>query len=178
MRGSTNVMPLIFFLRNCNCNNNKIYMDDSYIFAIMRLVWYEVLPVVTMKTAVFWVVMSCRLVWVSQHFRGLYGLHHQSNDDGGSPDLWNVGKLIPVYMVLQPGREPSPIMRLFFHKVSNIFNTVLPTLSKTLYINVVKFPASTLGHITETFFQFTVTCKMASTQCSLYRSKQVVVGGC
>jgi hypothetical protein len=21
-----------FFLRKCNCNNNKIYMDDSYIF--------------------------------------------------------------------------------------------------------------------------------------------------
>jgi hypothetical protein len=26
---------------------------------------------------------------------------------GGSTDLWNVGKLIPVCMVLQPRRQPS-----------------------------------------------------------------------
>jgi hypothetical protein len=28
-------------------------------------------------------------------------------DDVGSTDLWNDGKLIPVYMVLQPRRRPS-----------------------------------------------------------------------
>jgi hypothetical protein len=28
-------------------------------------------------------------------------------DDGGSKDLWNVGKLLPDYMALQPGRQPS-----------------------------------------------------------------------
>jgi hypothetical protein len=28
-------------------------------------------------------------------------------DDGGSTDLWNVGKLIPVYTALQPRRQPS-----------------------------------------------------------------------
>jgi hypothetical protein len=27
-------------------------------------------------------------------------------DDGDSTDLWNVGKLVPVHMVLQPRREP------------------------------------------------------------------------
>jgi hypothetical protein len=42
----------------------------------------------------------------------------------------------------------SAIVRVFFRKVSVIFNTVLPTLSKTLYINVVKFPASTSVHNT------------------------------
>jgi hypothetical protein len=46
--------------------------------------------------AVFWVVMPCRLVWVYQCFRGLYCLHHQGDR------LSNVGKLIPVYVVLQP----------------------------------------------------------------------------
>jgi hypothetical protein len=39
-------------------------------------------------------------------------------------------------------------MRLFFHKVSIIFNARLPTLSRTQYTSVVKFSASTLEHIT------------------------------
>jgi hypothetical protein len=39
------------------------------------------------------------------------------------------------------------IMRLFFHRVSIIFNTLLPLLSKMLYTGVVKFPASALEHI-------------------------------
>jgi hypothetical protein len=28
-------------------------------------------------------------------------------DDGGSKDLWNVGKLLPDYTALQPRRQPS-----------------------------------------------------------------------
>jgi hypothetical protein len=55
------------------------------------------------------------------------------------------------------------VMRLFFHKVSVIFNTLLPTLSKMLYTSVVKFPASNLEHIMKTLFQFIVICKMVST---------------
>jgi hypothetical protein len=55
------------------------------------------------------------------------------------------------------------IMRLFFHKVYVIFNILLPTLSITLYINAVKFPASTSEHITKTLFHFFVICKMAAT---------------
>jgi hypothetical protein len=43
---------------------------------------------------------------------------------------------------------PFAIMMLFFHKVSVIFNKLLPTLSKTLYTDVVKFPTSTSEHIT------------------------------
>jgi hypothetical protein len=34
------------------------------------------------------------------------------------------------------------IKGLFFHRVSVIFNTLLPALSKTLHANVVKFPSS------------------------------------
>jgi hypothetical protein len=70
------------------------------------------------------------------------------------------------------------IVRLFFHEVSVIFNTLFPTLSKKLCTIVVKFPASTSEHITKTLFQFVVICKMASTQCILYRGKQVAVRGC
>jgi hypothetical protein len=43
----------------------------------MLHVWLEVLMAVTAKMAVFWVVASCRQVWVYQCFRGLYCLHHQ-----------------------------------------------------------------------------------------------------
>jgi hypothetical protein len=31
-RGSAKVMPPVFLLRKFNCNNNEIYVDDSYIF--------------------------------------------------------------------------------------------------------------------------------------------------
>jgi hypothetical protein len=59
-----------------------------------------------MKMAVFWVVAPCSLVEVHQRFRSLRCLHHQG-DDGGSKDLWNVGKLLPDYMALQHRRQPS-----------------------------------------------------------------------
>jgi hypothetical protein len=77
----------------------------------------EISTAMTMKMAVFWVVAPCRLVWVYQLFTGLYCLHHQGDfhqrpDDGGSTDLWNVGKLIPVYTVLQPTRQPSSTYHL------------------------------------------------------------------
>jgi hypothetical protein len=55
------------------------------------------------------------------------------------------------------------ITGLFFYKVSVTFNTLLPTLSKTLCTGVVKFPASTSEHITETLNQFVVIRKMAPT---------------
>jgi hypothetical protein len=42
------------------------------------------------------------------------------------------------------------VMMLFFHKVSVIFNTVLPTSSTKLYTIVAKFPASTSEHIAKT----------------------------
>jgi hypothetical protein len=38
---------------------------------------FEVLTVVSMKMAVFWVVAPCGLVEVYQHFRGACCLHHQ-----------------------------------------------------------------------------------------------------
>jgi hypothetical protein len=31
-------------------------------------------------------------------------------DDGGSKDLWDVGKLLPDYMALQPRRQPAIFM--------------------------------------------------------------------
>jgi hypothetical protein len=40
------------------------------------------------------------------------------------------------------------VMGLFFHKVFIIFNPLLPTLVKMLYIIVVNFPALTSEHIT------------------------------
>jgi hypothetical protein len=37
----------------------------------------------------------------------------------------------------------SAIMKLVFHTASIFFNTILPTLTKTLLTNALKFPAST-----------------------------------
>jgi hypothetical protein len=51
------------------------------------------------------------------------------------------------------------IMRQFFHKVTIIFNTLLPTSNKMLYTSAVKFPSSTLVHITKPLFQIGVICK-------------------
>jgi hypothetical protein len=36
---------------------------------------------------------------------GWWDIHHPN--DGGSTDLWNVSKLIPVYTALKPRRQPS-----------------------------------------------------------------------
>jgi hypothetical protein len=44
--------------------------------------------------------------------------------------------------------KSSAIMRLFFHKIFIIFNTLLLMLSKTLFTSVVKFHASSSEHIT------------------------------
>jgi predicted membrane-bound mannosyltransferase len=54
-------------------------------------------------------------------------------------------------------------MWLIFQEVSIIFNTLLPTLSKMLYTNVVKLPTSTSEHFMKTFFQFVVIWKITST---------------
>jgi hypothetical protein len=32
---------------------------------------------------------------------------YNTDDDGGSKDLWNAGKLLPDYTALQPRRQPS-----------------------------------------------------------------------
>jgi hypothetical protein len=75
------------------------------------VVEFEVLMMLSMKMAVFWVVPPCRLASVYHYFIGLYCLHHQGSDvhldDGGSANLCNVGKLIPVYTVLQHKGQPS-----------------------------------------------------------------------
>jgi hypothetical protein len=47
----------------------------------------------------------CSPVEVYRRFRGHCCLHHQGDecpDDGGSKDLWNVCKLLPLYTGLQP----------------------------------------------------------------------------
>jgi hypothetical protein len=57
-------------------------------------VWTEVLTAVSTKMAVCWVVAPC-------------SLGDDRPDDGGSTDLRNVGKLIPVCTVIKPRRQPS-----------------------------------------------------------------------
>jgi hypothetical protein len=47
--------------------------------ACSMLARFEVLLAVSMKMAVFWVVVPCSLVEVYQYFRGAYCLHHQGS---------------------------------------------------------------------------------------------------
>jgi hypothetical protein len=91
------------------------------------------------KMAVFWIVAPCSLVEVYQRFRGPCCLHHQGSDDRGSKDIWNVGKLLPDYTVLQPRRQLS-ILKQFVHlhnclqafskcmKIVEIFHSILVQL--------------------------------------------------
>jgi hypothetical protein len=72
----------------------------------------KVLTAVSTKMAVFWVAAPCSLVEVYQRSRGPCCLQHHHPDDGGSKDLWNVGKLLPDYKALQPRRQPSSILIL------------------------------------------------------------------
>jgi hypothetical protein len=58
---------------------------------------FEVLTAVSMKIAVFWVVAPCK-------------------------DLWNVGKLLPDYTVLQPRRQQSSTSQTI------VFHNQLPTV--------------------------------------------------
>jgi hypothetical protein len=73
------------------------------------LVGFQVLTAVSTKMAVFWVVAPCCL-------------HHQGDewDDGGSKDLWNVGKLLPDYTALQPKRQPSSRNGFFLSSPCNM----------------------------------------------------------
>jgi hypothetical protein len=90
---------------NFNRNKSLEMMWNSSIF-----VRFEVLTAVSTKMAVFWVVAPCSLVEVYLRFRGPCCLHHYGYyrpDDGGSKDLWNIGKLLPDYTALQPRRQSS-----------------------------------------------------------------------
>jgi hypothetical protein len=76
-----------------------------------------------MKMAVFRDVAPCSLVEVYQCFRDPCCLHHQGDesDDGGSKDLWNVGKLLLDYTALQPRWQPSSYyLKCFLGSVSHI----------------------------------------------------------
>jgi hypothetical protein len=56
------------------------------------------------------------------------------------------------------------VMRLFFHKVSVIFNTLLSVLSKMLSTRVVKLPVSTSEHITSSTRKLLTNCDNASAE--------------
>jgi hypothetical protein len=42
-------------------------------------------------------------------------------DDGGSKDLWNVGKLLPDYTALQPRRQPSKKITALLNRLHKLF---------------------------------------------------------
>jgi hypothetical protein len=73
-------------------------------------------------------------------------------DDGGSKDLWNVGKLLPDYTALQPKRQPFSLWRQYvspklWHLPTSLHgaktqnnNIVILTAVKTSNLKTVKVP--------------------------------------
>jgi hypothetical protein len=66
-------------------------------------------------------------------------------DDGGSKDLWNVGKLLPDYTALQPRRQPSSyslpwepqiLISDLSHPWYMFCQTHLQTLISILFLNI------------------------------------------
>jgi hypothetical protein len=65
--------------------------EDVFMFQNdLQCVRFQALTAANMKMAVFWVVAP-----------------RSRSDDGGSKDLWNVGKFLPDYTAQQPRRQPS-----------------------------------------------------------------------
>jgi hypothetical protein len=58
-------------------------------------------------------------------------------DDGGSKDLWNVGRLLPDYTALQPRRQPSSLFV--------VFNKVITSCCVIFRIMVIKYQVNILG---------------------------------
>jgi hypothetical protein len=115
---------LKLFCHHCLGVPNRLF--HSVFLTQILYIWFETLTAVSAKMAVFWVVAPCRVVFIYHRFRGLYCLHHRS-DDGGSRYFWNICKLITGYTTLQPRRQPSsylppsePKIILSFRKTNKV----------------------------------------------------------
>jgi hypothetical protein len=111
-------------------------------------------PVVVTKMAVFWVVPPCNLVQVYRRFRGLYRLHHQGDVfiitdrlHGGSTDLWNFGKLVPIYAALQPIRQPSSYRLAWESQVQFVVRFEVFSSDPTSASNVRNFALAYVGTV-------------------------------
>jgi hypothetical protein len=99
----------LYFLHNesindyLQCITRHVYVLPLNKFS--KFVTANTKETLDMLTAVFCVVAPCSLVEIYQRLRGPCCLHHQHPDYGGSKVLWNVGKSLPDYMVLQPRRQ-------------------------------------------------------------------------
>jgi hypothetical protein len=119
-------LPTLLLTVSYLCALGNISQKQPKLNEIGRCLW--------MKMADFWDVAPRSLVEVYGRFRGICCLHHQGDDDGGSKDLWNVGKLLPDYTVLQPRRQQSSCIELFkryFRK--GLWICFTPTIQERLW---------------------------------------------
>jgi hypothetical protein len=130
---------------------------------------------VAMKMAVFWVVALCFKRSVLPPSSGRRVTHRP--DDGGSTDLWNVGKPVPVYTALQPRRQPSSTTVFYEFSSSSVpgcislicwqvrSNLIFRRFSKQCYITILSWILIARQNHTD------VSCqKYANTILQLYRS--------
>jgi hypothetical protein len=94
-------------------------------------------------------------------------------DDGGSTDLWNVGKLIPVYTVLKPRRRPSLILEKINHAADTQPSAIRLRLN---FIHSMKGTRTPTGHIKKRSFGPRPSC--AVTPCCLTDGYRHFEGTC
>jgi hypothetical protein len=115
-----------------NCKPALPFPIPTYILPILfsrlhrglykYLIFLNCPTLVQLKIAVFWVVAPM-----------------SRPDDGGSKDLWNVGKLLPDYTVLQPRRQQSAYSPPWEPQI--LISTVYHSLMSYFIGNNMLFPA-------------------------------------
>jgi hypothetical protein len=96
------------------CDDISIYRStDTALKMLVRLL--QVLTAACTKMTVFWDVAPCNLVEVYLRFRG---------DDGGSKDLWNVGKRLSDYTAQHPKKCCLEVSQSWFIPTQRYFTSL------------------------------------------------------
>jgi hypothetical protein len=85
------------------CSHSFIFARADLILILTNFYYvrFQVLTVASMKMRATFDIAPCSF-GVDWRFRGVYCLHHQGGDDGGSMYLWNIRLLHQDYMAVIP----------------------------------------------------------------------------
>jgi hypothetical protein len=97
---------------NSTCATAHCVIDEAWTESIQRKVHLNGKYTLTKSTLERKVHLNGKYTWTKFWTENIlvlvYSYAHRP-DDGGSKDLWNVGKLLPDYTVLQPRRQQSSV---------------------------------------------------------------------